>query len=208
MTFLWGHFVATFIVLGIPFLVLFLSMYLSREEGFRKRQRREEASDWPDVNEWNLVSGKRIGMMIWWALIFLLAVGLTFNKVQNHSKLSNNTIIFASWVEQKYGVTADPEKADLIECYMGVLHYPQKEDKGLLPYEGSPRCDKAFFNKQKASLGLDGLREHMWVMNFVVALLWLVCLIMWGYWQIILKPHYLWVMKHNFITKDQAGKKQ
>lgn len=199
MSYLWVHFVGTFIFLGMVILFLIFSFYISKKEKVEALIKREVRSDLPGIREINQAQMHRLSvfMLLWF--LFAVAVFATVMHFHSFVTLSKYKPQFAQWVVQEYSVVVDSQKADLIECYAGVLHYPQKEGRALLPYFENPRCDESIFKKKKSNLGLDGLRDKIWVMNFIVSGLWVIWFGVLGYWRIIFKPYFDWVNKWNPI---------
>ncbi|MBE0470184.1 MAG: hypothetical protein IBX55_11840 [Methyloprofundus sp.] len=97
----------------------------------------------------------------------------------------------------------DIEKVDRVECYLGDLHYPQKNGSGLLTYKVNPECDQQF-ERKKRQLNLEGTADSLklWTFAIVVCLMFLLSAI--SVRQTMIKPKLDWGRAHVNTNKCKA----
>lgn len=190
---IWTLTVIEFVVLGSVILLLSaLMISLKMETDKAEREKRERDQDWPsklEVGEMQITNLWLRFAQVAGLVVLVLFTAYQINAVNQYQHKAER---FFDWVENTYNVTTTPDQVRRIECYVGVLHYPQKNAPGLLPYAGDPKCDAAAFERKKRQLGMDGTYDRLLLSGFILVIGWLSWLVLWGYWFNVFKSQYLW----------------
>ncbi|WP_157760774.1 hypothetical protein [Hydrogenovibrio halophilus] len=199
---IWTLMAVEFFVLGsIILLFSALMISLKMEEDKAAREEREQKQDWPSKRE---VGEMQItNLWLRFAQVAGLVVLMLFTAYQIHavSQYEYNTGRFVEWIETTYEVSARTDQVHRVECYVGVLHYPQKNDSGLLPYAGDPKCDAVAFEQKKRQLGMDGTYGRLLLSGFFLVIGWLSWLVLLGYSANVFMPQYQWALGQKGTSK-------
>jgi hypothetical protein len=190
---IWTLTVIEFVVLGlITWLISALMISLKMETDKAEREKREQEQDWPSQRELGEMQITKLWLRFAQIAGLVVLVLFTTYQIDAVTQYEHNAGRFTNWIENTYSVTTTTEQARRVECYVGVLHYPQKNATGLLPYAGDPKCDAVDFERKKRQLGVDGTYDRLVLSSFVLVIGWLSWLVLWGYWFSVFKSQYQW----------------
>lgn len=173
-------------------LLFFASIALQGELARRECVERERESNYPDRVEFNTVYSQYVGINALLLVLLLISSLMTFGIYSSYASYLENREQFSTWVESRFEVPVDEELADKVECYLGVLHYPQKGGPGMIPYPNDPECNEKTFNQKKASLDLvdKGGALKLWGVGVMAA--WFLFFMVLIIARLLLKPKYDW----------------
>lgn len=176
------------------FLVLLLStMNMAAENQRQDLNQRTHVRHIASLDEVNQAFNAHIGtnLMIAVALCASIILGvLLYNGFKTYE---HNKIIFGQWIEHTYDVNVDYERAAGVTCYLGILHYPQKNASSLLPYPQTIHCDASEFENKKRQLDIENkpLKQLLLSLGFLTAVLVFVLGVFLRYW--LTQPKLEWV---------------
>ena len=181
------------------FFDFFSTMGMAARKQRGELDRRIKACKAATLDEVNQALNEHLAATATMVVGLMVSLILGMILLDNYKAYQQNKIVFGHWIEQTYQVKVDYKHADQWDCYLDILHYPQRGSSAIAPYPNTIECDSAAFTYKKQDLSIEkaGVVLLLWSIGFLTAVLAFVLGFFWRRW--ITQPTLAWTKPHALI---------